>query len=106
MRALLRVADQPSAIERGGGGNPVGIARSSSERVRTAHAIAVSARGSRLYLALAADMVKHRADVLHDRRDRHPGAHRAHAITLRTALIEHIGPEDRVAPGSVIEVGQ
>ena len=60
-----------------------------------------------LFAALCrSQKIQHRADIVHHRRDRHLGAHRAHAGLLGRALFQHVGAVDRVAPGTVIEVGE
>ncbi len=106
MRALLGVADEPGAVKGRRCGDPVGKARRRGERIGSAHAIAVGPDRAGLRLAVAVGEVEHRGDVVHHRRDRHPGAHRPHPLALGAPRLEHVGPEDRVAAGAVVEVGQ
>jgi hypothetical protein len=49
---------------------------------------------------------EHGGDVVHDRRDRHLGAHGAHALMLGAAVHEDVGAVLGVASGAVVEVGQ
>ena len=106
MRALHRIADQPGAVERGGGSDALGVARGGGERVRPAHAITVRADRAGLGTVLTIEKRQHGGHVIHHRRDRHFGPHRAHALMLRAAMLEHLRPVDRVAPGAVVEIGQ
>jgi hypothetical protein len=62
--------------------------------------------GPRFALFLSLGKREHGRDVVHHRRERHLGAHRAHALMLGAAVLEHLWPVDRVAPGAVIEVGE
>src|SRR5262245_43463509 len=52
MRALDGVADEPGAVERRRGGDAVGVAGRSSQRIRAAHAVAVGADRASLALLL------------------------------------------------------
>ena len=106
VRALDRVAHQPGAVERGGGGDAVGIARGGGQRIGPAHAIAVGADRALLRLLLLVGKGDQGGDVVHHRRDRHLGAHRPHAGLLGAALLQHVGAVLGVLAGAVIEVGQ
>jgi hypothetical protein len=55
---------------------------------------------------LVIDKRQHGGDIVHHRRDRHLGPHRAHARAIRTPLVQHVGAENRIPPGAIIEVGQ
>src|SRR2546423_15650218 len=105
MRALHRIADEPGAVERSRGGDPVGIARGRSQRIGPAHAIAVDADRPALRSILGLDERDHGRNILHYWWNRHLGSHRAHALMLGAAVLEHLRSKDRVAPGTVVEIG-
>jgi hypothetical protein len=59
-----------------------------------------------LHGRLTIDEGEHRGHIVHHRRYGHLGAHGAHALTLRGALLQHVGSKDRVAAGAVIKIRQ
>ena len=106
MRALFCVADEPGAVKRRRSRDAVGKTRRGGERKGAAHAIAVHPDRAGLGRTLRVGKGDHRRDVVHDRRDRHLGAHPSHPLALGAALLEHVGPKNRIAAGAMVEIGQ
>ncbi len=106
VRAFFVFADQPGAVEGCGGGDAFGVAGGGGERVGAAHAVAVGADGAFFRRRLCIDECQDVGEILHDRRDGHLGADRAHSGLLGAALGGDVGAVFRVFAGSIVQVGQ
>ena len=105
MRALLGVADQPGAVERGGGGDAVGIAGRGGQRIGAAHAVAMaptgpgftaSCRSTNASMAATSSITGGIVILVRPRA----------CVVARGCPPRDVRPEDRVPPGAVIQVGQ
>src|SRR2546425_6554312 len=106
MWTLLRVADEPCAVKRGGSSDAVGIACRCRQRVWATHTIAMTAHRAGRDGVLTIDKREYGRDITHHRRDGHLGAYRTHTCALCAAFLEHVWPKNRVPPGAVVQVGQ
>jgi kynureninase len=84
----------------------VGVAGRRGSCVGATHTVAMAADRAPHDGILPIDTRQHGRDIAHHRRDRHRDTDRVHAGVLRATLLHHGWPEDRVAPGAVVQVGQ